>query len=174
MSTRTCFLAAILLAAMTHTALAHATLEQESVTQNTTEKFTVRIGHGCDGASTLRVRVRIPDGVIAVKPMPKAGWTLETVIEPYADPYEYYGSTLTEGVHEIVWSGELADAHYDEFVFRARVTDATVADSMLYVPIVQECADAAERWIEIPEAGQSSDELEGPAPGVMVRPATTN
>ena len=174
MSTRTFCLAATIFVATTHIALAHATLEQESVSQNTTEKLTVRIGHGCDGAATLRIRVRIPDGMIAVKPMPKAGWTLETVVEPYAEPYEYYGNTLTEGVREIVWSGELADANYDEFVFRARITDATEADSILYVPIVQECADAAERWIEIPEAGQSSDDLTKPAPGVLVRPATTN
>lgn len=174
MSTRTICLAATLLAATTSFALAHATIEQENVTQNTTEKLTVRIGHGCDGAPTLRVRVRIPDGVIAVKPMPKAGWTLETVVEPYDEPYDYYGNSLTEGVREIVWSGELADAHYDEFVFRGRITESTEADSMLYVPVVQECADAAERWIEIPEAGQSGDDLEGPAPGVMVRPASAN
>lgn len=174
MSPRSCLLAATLLAATPHIALAHATLEQESVSQNATEKLTVRIGHGCDGAATLRVRVRVPDGMIAVKPMPKAGWALETVVEPYDEAYDYYGNSLTEGVREIVWSGELADGHYDEFVFRGRITDATEAGSMLYVPIVQECADAAERWIEIPQEGQSSDDLAGPAPGVMVRPAATN
>ncbi len=167
-------LAAILVAATTHTALAHATLEQESVTQNKTEKLTVRIGHGCDGAPTLRLRVRIPDGVIAVKPMPKAGWTLETTVEPYAEPYDYFGNSLTEGVREIVWTGSLDDAHYDEFVFRGRITESTEAGTMLYVPIVQECADAAERWIEIPAAGQSGDDLEAPAPGVMVSPASAN
>jgi uncharacterized protein YcnI len=36
---------------------------------------------------------------------------------------------------------------------------------------VQECATGAERWIEIPAAGQTSDDLEDPAPGVMVLPA---
>jgi uncharacterized protein YcnI len=127
---------------------ARATLEQESVTQNATEKLTVRIPHGCDGAATLRVRVRISDGVIAVKPMLKAGWTLETVVEPYAGPQEYYGNKLTEGVREVVWSGELADAQCDEFTIRARITDANEAGGMLLVPIVQECVDAPERWIE--------------------------
>lgn len=174
MSTRTFSLAAALLVAATQNAFAHATLEQESVTQNATEKLTVRIGHGCAGTPTLRVRVRIPAGMIAVKPMPKAGWTLETVVEPYAEPYNHHGNTLTEGVQEIVWSGELDDAHYDEFVFRGRIADTVEADRMLYVPVVQECADAVERWIEIPAEGQSSDDLEMPAPGVMVRPAATN
>ena len=35
--------------------------------------------HGCEGAATTRVRIHIPEGVIAVKPMPKPGWQLETV-----------------------------------------------------------------------------------------------
>jgi periplasmic copper chaperone A len=174
MSTNTLTLAAILLAAMTQTSFAHATLEQKTVTQNTTEKLTVRIGHGCDGAPSLKVRVRVPDGMIAVKPMPKAGWTLETVIAPYAKPQEYFDTILTEGVQEIIWSGSLDDAHYDEFEFRGRVTENIVADKMLYVPVVQECAEAAERWIEIPAEGESGEELEAPAPGVMVHPALSN
>ncbi|MGX9856989.1 YcnI family copper-binding membrane protein (plasmid) [Limimaricola variabilis] len=174
MSIKTFSLATALIVATAQSALAHATLEQKSVTQNATEKLTVRIGHGCDGAPTLRVRVRIPEGMIAVKPMPKAGWTLETAVEPYATPYDYYGNTLTEGVQEIVWSGELDDAHYDEFVFRAHITEIAEADQVLYVPVVQECADAAERWIETPGDGQSSDDLEMPAPGVMVQPAAAN
>ncbi|SFH47960.1 Uncharacterized protein YcnI [Palleronia marisminoris] len=174
MSTRTFSLAAALLVAATQNAPAHATLEQESVTQNATEKLTVRLGHGCDGTPTLRVRVRIPAGMIAVKPMPKAGWTLKSVVAPYAEPHDHHGITVTEGVQEIVWSGELDDAHYDEFVFRGRITDTVEAERMLYVPVVQECADAVERWIEIPAEGQSSDGLEMPAPGVMVHPAATD
>lgn len=134
----------------------------------------MRIGHGCDGAPTFRVRMRVPEGMIAVKPMPKAGWTLATVVKPYPVPYDYHGNTSTEEVQEIVWSGELDDAHYDEFVFRGRITDTAEAGRMLYVPVVQECADDAERWIEIPAEGQSDDDLQMPAPGVMVQPAATN
>ena len=106
--------------------------------------------------------------------MVKAGWELETVTGPYENSYELYGRTLTEGVREIIWSGELPDAFYDEFVFRARVTDRLPAGEMVYIPAIQECANGAERWIEIPAAGQDSHDLEDPAPGVMVVPASAD
>lgn len=152
-------------------AFAHATFEQKEVVQGATAKLTLRVPHGCGGEATLKVRVQIPEGVIAVKPMPKAGWTLETVTGAYQNSYDYHGRTLTEGVREIVWTGELPDAFYDEFVFRGMITDKIAAGEMLYIPAVQECANGAERWIEIPAAGQDSHDLDDPAPGVKVVPA---
>lgn len=153
-------------------AMAHATFAEAEVTQGETARLTLRVPHGCDSEATLRVRVQIPEGLIAAQPMVKAGWDLETVTGAYETSYEYYGNTLTEGVREIIWSGELPDAYYDEFVFRARVTDQVSTGEMLYIPTVQECANGAERWIEIPAEGQDSHDLEGPAPGVMVLPAS--
>ncbi|MEM9011502.1 MAG: DUF1775 domain-containing protein [Pseudomonadota bacterium] len=147
--------------------LSHATLEVQEAEVNSTYKGVMRVGHGCEGEATNVVRIQIPEGVIAVKPMPKPGWTLETVTGDYAQSYEYYG-THTEGVKEIVWTGELLDAHYDEFVFRARLTDALEVDQMLFFPTVQECASGEHAWIEIPAAGQDPHELESPAPGLML------
>ena len=59
-------------------AYAHATLETKEAAVGGSYKAIVKIGHGCEGTATLKVRVQIPEGVISVKPMPKAGWTLET------------------------------------------------------------------------------------------------
>ena len=67
----------------------------------------------------------------------------------YAKSYDCYGTPVTEGVTEIAWTaGDLPDDWYDEFVFRARLTDFP-AGAVVYFPIVQECADGAvHRWIE--------------------------
>ena len=127
-------LAAALLAAGASVAEAHATLETEEAALGSSYKAVLRVPHGCEGEATLKVRVRIPEGVIAVKPMPKAGWTLETIKEPYAQAYDYYGTELTEGVVEIVWTGELLDEHYDEFVFRGMITETLEPGGMLYFP----------------------------------------
>lgn len=159
-------LAALLLSAPM--AFAHATLETQEAAQKSTYKGVMRIGHGCNGEATLKVRIQIPEGVIAVKPMPKAGWTLEIVTGPYEKEYDYYGAKLTEGVKELIWTGELPDAYYDEFVFRGTLTDTLATGQMVYFPTVQECATGAERWIEIPAEGQDPHELEGPAPGLKV------
>jgi uncharacterized protein YcnI len=152
-------------------ALAHATFAESEVVQGETARLTLRVPHGCGDEATLRVRIQIPEGLIAAQPMVKAGWTLETVTGPYQNTYELYGNTVTEGVREIIWSGELPSDYYDEFVFRARVTERLPVDQMLYIPAIQECANGTERWIEVPAAGQDSHDLEEPAPGVLIVPA---
>ena len=86
-------------------ALAHLTLETAEAPAGSTYKGVIRVGHGCEGAPTTAVRVQIPEGVVAVKPMPKPGWTLETSVAAYSEPVQYRDRTLTEGVREITWSG---------------------------------------------------------------------
>jgi uncharacterized protein YcnI len=128
------------------------------------------VPHGCEGKATTTIRVQVPEGVIAAKPMPKPGWKLETVKGKYEKSYDLYGQQVGEGVKEIVWSGgELPDEFYDEFVFRAMLTGSLPAGAVLYFPVVQECGTAAERWIEIPAKGQDPESLEFPAPGVMLK-----
>jgi periplasmic copper chaperone A len=158
--------------AATLPAFAHATLEVGQAPIKSSYKATVRIGHGCEGTATLKVRVRIPDGYVAVKPMPKAGWTMETVRGPYPQPVKYFDETLTEGLREVVWTGKLLDEHYDEFVVRGYLSGSLEPGSRLYIPVVQECEKGTHRWIEIPAPGKSADDYKEPAPGVKLLPAT--
>jgi uncharacterized protein YcnI len=151
-------------------ALAHATLEKGEAALGSTYKAVFRVPHGCDGKPTNVVRVQIPEGFVAVKPMPKAGWTLQKVRGAYATSYDYHGTPMTEGVKEIIWSGgSLPDDEYDEFILRGTLAGDFKVGEMLYFPIVQECPDgAAERWIETPAAGQLRDDLKMPAPGIKI------
>jgi periplasmic copper chaperone A len=149
-------------------ALAHVSLDTGQATPNSTYKAVLRIAHGCQGQPTLKVRVRIPEGIIAVKPMPKPGWTLETVKAPYARAYELNGERVSEGVTGIVWSGSLDDGHYDEFVFQARISDAFQPGATVSFPVVQECQNGTEEWTQEPAAGQDAHSLKSPAPGVRI------
>ncbi|MBV6636660.1 MAG: YcnI family protein [Mameliella sp.] len=162
-------LAGLFLGAATATsALAHAALETQTAAPGSYYKGVVQIGHGCSGQATLAVHVEIPEGVISVKPMPKAGWTLETETGAYAGVYDNHGRSVTEGVRRITWTGELPDAHYDEFVFRARLTDGLEPGTTLWFKTVQECADGKNAWVEIPEEGQDPHDLDSPAPGLKL------
>ncbi|QDC00954.1 YcnI family protein [Mesorhizobium sp. 8] len=156
----------------TGTALAHVTLETGEAAVGTTYKAVLRVPHGCEGKATTAVRVKLPEGFIAAKPMPKAGWELKTVKGKYAKSYELWGEKVTEGVQEVDWSGgNLPDAYYDEFVLRGTFAVDLAAGETAYFPVVQECeGGAVERWIQIPQAGQSEDDLETPAPGVKLLP----
>lgn len=149
---------------------AHATLAITEAAPNTTYRAVVQINHGCDGSPTRTVRVTVPDGLIAARPMPKPGWTLATTTGPYPKAYPYYhGKTLSEGVREITWSGSsLPDDQFDEFVFTARITEDAVPGSTIRIPIVQDCETGTARWVEVPAPGQDAHALKSPAPGVRI------
>ncbi len=152
-------------------AFAHATLETKEAAVGGSYKAIVKIGHGCEGSPTLKVRVQIPEGVISVKPMPKAGWTLETTKGAYAKPYKYYRRELSEGVKEIVWTGTLSDEHYDEFVFASYLTDSLAPGTTAYFPVSEECEKGVHAWVVIPQPGQDAHALKSPAPGVRLTAA---
>jgi len=149
-------------------AFAHVSFETAQASPNSTYKAVLRIPHGCDGQPTLKVRVRIPEGVVAVKPMPKAGWKLEVAKGAYVRAYKVNGETISEGVTDIVWAGSLDDAFYDEFVFQARFTDAFQPGATVYFPVVQECEKGVAEWIQVPAAGEDPHKLASPAPGVKI------
>ena len=160
-------LAAISLALFAAPAFAHVTLETREATIGSSYKAVVRVPHGCGTEATNTLRVQIPEGFFNAKPMPKAGWTLETVTGPYANTYMNHGTALTEGVVEIVWSGgELRNEWYDEFVFTGTFAD-TLAPGPFYFPAVQECASGEEAWIDT-SGTPGSDQ---PAPSLVLVPA---
>lgn len=151
-------------------AFAHVTLEQGAAPAGSSYKAVLRVPHGCAGKPTNAVRVKLPQGYYAVKPMPKPGWTLEKIVGTYEKPYDNHGTMMTEGVTEIAWSGgSLADDEYDEFVMRGSLGSDLEAGETIWFLVVQECPDgAAERWIEIPAAGQSAHDLAKPALGLTI------
>ena len=154
------------------TASAHITLETREAPVGAAYKAVLRVPHGCEGTATTTLRVRIPEGVIAVKPMPKPGWNIDTVSGKYSKTYNYFhGAKLSEGVTELSWSaGKLPDAYYDEFVFAAFLAGDLEAGKTLYFPVVQECEKGVHRWIEIPAAGKSGHDLAEPAPALKLLP----
>jgi periplasmic copper chaperone A len=130
------------------------------------------VPHGCTGSPTVKLRVQIPEAVIAVKPMPKAGWSVDVVEGKYTAEYDYHGNKVSSGAKEVVWSGgKLPDHNYDEFVISTFLTDGLKPNTTLYFPVVQECEKGVSRWIEIPAEGAArSQEGKSPAPGVKLLP----
>lgn len=161
-------LSATILAFITLPSLAHVTLEKTTATAGSGYKAIFRVGHGCENSPTVTLKVRIPEGMIAAKPMPKPGWTLTVTKSAYSKTYDYYGKPMSEGAREISWSGSLPDDHYDEFVINAYVPKETLAGAALYFPVEQICEKGAHNWVEIPVAGQDSHALKDPAPFIRI------
>lgn len=147
-------------------AFAHITLEAKQAAVGSYYKAVLRVPHGCKGSPTLKIRVRIPDGVIGVKPQPKSGWALNIIKGAYNKAYTSpHGVTASNGVREIVWTGKLPDEYYDEFAFSAYLTADLRAGDTLYFPVVQECVKGVERWIDTSGAKSAS-----PAPSLKLLP----
>lgn len=143
---------------------AHVTLERQEAPVGSSYKAVLRVPHGCSGSPTTAIRVRVPEGLIAVKPMPKPGWQLGTVTGKYPKLFKLRGAALSEGVTEISWSGgRLLDAHYDEFVFAGTLAEELGGGQTIYFPVVQECEKGVHRWIEIPTGKPSHGHGEGGA-----------
>jgi uncharacterized protein YcnI len=160
-------------AAFVTTAFAHVTLENQEAKAGGSYKAVFRVPHGCEGTATTTIRIKIPEGVIGVKPMPKAGWTLATTVAKYPKAYDLYHRKVTEGVTEIVWSGgKLPDHWYDEFVFQGFLAADLDTAKPVYFPVVQECEKGVHRWIEIPAAGKTASDHKEPAPALRLLPAT--
>lgn len=86
-------------------ALAHVSLQVPEGAAGSSYKAILQVPHGCNGAATTEIKVRVPEGYFNVKPMPKPGWTITTVKGPYEKAYQLHGSEVKEGVTEITWTG---------------------------------------------------------------------
>lgn len=143
-------------------AAAHVTLQVREAPAGSTYRAVLQVPHGCSGEATEVLRVRIPEGMRGVRPMPKAGWELVIIEEELAEPYTSHGNTITTRVAEVQWrGGSLADAHYDEFILRGSLPNTP--NTTLLFPAVQECANGTERWIESETGGRY------PAPRLQLR-----
>ncbi|MCC6890795.1 MAG: DUF1775 domain-containing protein [Hyphomicrobiales bacterium] len=154
--------------------LAHVTLERQEAHVGSSYKAVLRVPHGCAGSPTTAIRVRVPPGIIAVKPMPKPGWQLTITTNRYPKPFLLRGAPVSEGVGEIAWSGgRLLDAHYDEFVFIATIAEELGGGRTIHFPVVQECEVGMHRWIDVKD-GQAPDSHGGgsaePAPALRLLP----
>jgi periplasmic copper chaperone A len=168
-------LVATLAAAAITPAIAHITLESSEAQVGAGYKAVLRVPHGCGESPTTAIRVKIPEGVIGVKPMPKPGWTLTTATGKYPKTYKLFNAEVKEGVTEIDWSGgKLPDVWYDEFVFTGFLSGDLEPGKKLYFPVVQECEKGVHRWIEIPAGSKSRDDYPEPAPELKLLPTTAH
>jgi uncharacterized protein YcnI len=148
-----------------HAARAHVGVLPGEVPADSYTKLTFSVPHGCDGSATTRLRVSIPQGVVAVKPQVVAGWTIDTITDTYPTPVMLNGSPVTSGVTEIAWEGgPLPDAYLQEFGVSVHVPAAVGATLMF--PIIQECEEGETAWIE--ESVDGEEEPEHPAPAITL------
>jgi uncharacterized protein YcnI len=146
------------LTAGVNVAQAHVVLEQPRAPAGTFYKATFVISHGCKGSPTTRVTVRIPEGVRAARPQPRAGWSLTI------------RGAVARDIVEAVWDRDAPqNAHHDEFVVLMQLPDTA---GILYFQVRQDCEQGRIDWVDIPGPGRST-RGSSPAPALEVTPAAS-
>jgi uncharacterized protein YcnI len=116
------------------------------------------------------VRVKIPDGVLSLKPQAKPGWEIAITMRKLEKPVDNgHGGLITETVDEVAWrGGKLPNNWFDEFGLAMKLP-ARAAGEVLWFPVIQECERGVHRWIEIPKEGQRWNALKEPAPFIRLK-----
>lgn len=112
---------------------AHISISSGPAAANKTQKITVAVSHGCDGADTIAVRLDIPAGITSVRPL--------------VSDFGKFSVTkdASNAITSVTWRKPLADLQdedigFYELTIRARVGD--VPFSRIQFNIFQTCRDA--------------------------------
>jgi uncharacterized protein YcnI len=130
-----------------------------------------QVPHGCDDSPTTRIRIQIPRNVPSVTPGRNAFWDLTTKEGP-KDEVELHGETITRGVSEVIYTAKqpLPPHELDVLPLSLKLPAGEPGDVVRF-PTIQECAEGRTAWIQIPAEGESEDDLESPAPAVVLAAA---
>ncbi len=163
--------AALSVLAVPATAQGHVFLEQ---TESPADGFPILdwiVPHGCDGSPTTSITVQFPKSVPSVTPEAVPGWEVSTKEGP-KDEVELFGETVTEGISEVTWTSQDEPLADDQFLsFGAEVKLPAEEGETVYFSTIQKCEKGETRWIQIPAEGETEEDLDEPAPAVILTAA---
>jgi uncharacterized protein YcnI len=147
-------------------ASAHVTVSPDEAPAEGYATLTFTVPHGCDGAATNSLQVKMPDQVVSATPGVVPGWNIKTKEGKLANPVVQEGEKVTSGVREVTWSGgPLPDGQLQQFVLS--VSFAGKEGEAAEFKAIQGCVDGSQTaWIQ--ETPASGEEPEHPAPTVML------
>jgi uncharacterized protein YcnI len=145
-------------------AAAHVTVNPDAVAADSFARFDIRVPNERENASTTKLAVKLPKGLVEVSFQPKPGWKRSVTMEKLDTPVTLEGETITEQVGTVTWQGGMiAPGEFDEFGLSAKVPNEPGAK--LTFPAVQTYSNGeVVRWIGSPDADE-------PAPQVTLQAA---
>ncbi|RYB89876.1 DUF1775 domain-containing protein [Nocardioides glacieisoli] len=141
---------AVLVVGVAAPASAHVTLDASTTGAGARSVLTLEVPHGCAGSATTEVAVRVPAGVSDVGASDTDRWS---------------AAVTDEGV-SFRTDHPLPDGMREQVVFSVRLPDRVGAE--LVFPVVQRCEVGDSAWTEVGEDDAARDDLEMPAPVVVV------
>ena len=95
--------AAAALSSLAVPAVAHVTVQPETAVAGSYFEARFTVPHGCSGAATVALRIKIPEGVTSVKPQMKPGWHVDIKMRKLEKPIDAgHGRMISETVDDTV------------------------------------------------------------------------
>jgi uncharacterized protein YcnI len=161
----------VLTLALAGTAGGHITANPGEAPSDGYATLDFSVGHGCEESPTTQVRIQVPPSVPSVTPGVHPLWDVATK-EGKKDKVELHGETITRGVSEVSYTAKepLPADRLDLLTISAKLPAGEEGETV-YFPTIQSCEKGQHRWIQIPAEGESADDLEEPAPAVVLTAA---
>ena len=168
---RTIATAGVLTLAVAAPAAAHVVTNPSEAPSDGYATVSFQVPHGCEESPTTQVRIQIPPSVASATPAVHPSWSVETK-QGKKDPVELHGEKITEGVSEVIYNARTPlPADRLDFFYISLKMPAGEEGETVYFPTIQKCEQGETRWIQIPAEGENPDELEEPAPSVVLTAA---
>lgn len=149
---------------------AHVDASADTTAAGAMARLTLAVPHGCEGSPTTRIEMALPAGVNEVVPAVDGNWKVSKHAEPLAVPITRSdGSVLTERTASVVWVARspLPDGIRALLSIQLQIP-ADAAGQRLAFPVVQTCAEGSTDWTQVAGEGVDPEELELPAPSIVV------
>jgi uncharacterized protein YcnI len=157
--------------ALAGTAGAHITADPGEAPPDSFATLSFGVGHGCEESPTTSVRIQVPPTVPSVTPAVNPFWDISTK-EGKKDKVDLHGETITRGISEVTFTATkpLPPDRLDSVRMSVKLPAGEEGETV-YFPTIQKCEKGQNDWIQIPAEGESGEELESPAPAVVLTAA---
>jgi len=132
---------------------AHVTVNPREAVAGAYTKLDVRVPNERDDASTVEVRLQLPDGFATASYEPRPGWSVDIARGPLAEPVEGHDGPVTEGVKEITWkgtgagAGRIAPGQFVDFPVSVRIPESAAGRTLTFKAIQTYSSGEVVRWI---------------------------
>jgi uncharacterized protein YcnI len=149
-------------------ASAHVTLSPNTAAAGSWSTFNVKVPNESDSASTVKVAVKMPQGITYASWQPVGGWEASVNKVKLATPVQTDDGPVTDGVSEVVWTATgkgVEPGQFQQFPITLLVPD--VAGTELTFKAVQTYSDGkVSRWI-----GSAGSDMPAPMLSVTAKEA---
>ncbi len=154
-------------------AQAHVSLHPNEVPTGSFATLGIRVPNETEDANTIKVAVRMPPGFIDVSPEYMPGWTVKVETSKLAKPVQTDDGEVTEGVKEIVWTGDrkqglIPPGQFLEFSISTEIPGKE-GEELSFKTLQYYDNGEVVRWIGGPDSEEPAPQIDVTAPGGVLR-----